>query len=187
MGRHDTTERPGAARRVLHEGRPPRSRRPLAAAAAALALIPMLTGCYLLDPDLLAEGTETVSLEVGETAQVDLGEWSPGVGDDWGPVPSADGDAAAGGTAEGVAAEDGTVDDGVATARVVTSSEVFGVRERHDDGSTGGSYPYAIELTGLAPGTSTVRVIYCYRTAITEGCDQGARDIDPIELTVTVS
>lgn len=144
---------------------------------AAAAAILTLTSCYLLDPDLLAEGTDEVSIEVGETAQVDLGEWSPGVGDAWGAVPVAEGDTG----------ENGIVNNGVVVAGVVMNSEVFGVRERRDGPEGGGSFPYAVELTGVAPGTSTVRIVYCYRTEITEDCDQGPRNIDPIELTVTVT
>lgn len=126
----------------------------------------LLAGCSLLDPELLPAGTEEVTIEVGETTQVDLGWWSPGVGDDWGVLPPGD--------------------DGTVGAQVVTGGSVFGERERRDDG-TGGESPYAVELTGLAPGTSTVLVAYCYRTAITEGCDQGPNEQDTIELTVTVT
>ncbi|MGO2194419.1 hypothetical protein ACT3SQ_00555 [Brachybacterium sp. AOP42-C2-15] len=177
MGRRDATTAPqqacpGGDRRCLRRG----SARPLRLAAAAAAVL-MLTSCYLLDPDLLPEGTDEVSIEVGETAQVALGDWSPGVGDDWGAVPAA----------EGVSRENGRVDDGVVMARVLMNSEVFGVPERRDTGGTGGEFPYAVELTGLAPGTSTVRIVHCYRTEIAEDCDQGPRDIDPIELTVTVT
>lgn len=137
--------------------------RVLAGAAAVLAL----AGCSLLDPDLLAAGTDQVTLEVGGTAQVDLGTWSPGVGDDWGVVP--------------------TEGDDAVEAHVVTNSEVFGVRKARDEPGTGGSSPYAVELTGIEPGTSTVRVIYCYRSTIVGGCDQGPHEIDPIEITVTVA
>ncbi|MDN5822187.1 MAG: hypothetical protein L0H74_09800 [Brachybacterium sp.] len=134
----------------------------LAATAAALTL----TGCYLLDPDLQPEGTDEVTIGIGETTQVDLGTWSPGVGDDWG-VPT-------------------QIEGGAVDAHVVMNSEVFGVRDRRDEPGTGGSFPYAVELTGLEPGTSTVRIIYCYRTPIAEDCDQGPHEIDPLEITVTV-
>lgn len=177
VGRHDAATgqqrlRAAGERRRLRQHRMHRLR--LGAAAAAVLT---LTGCYLLDPDLLAEGTDEVSIEVGETVQVDLGQWSPGVGDDWGAVPVTDDSTG----------EHGTVDDGIVTAGVVMNSEVFGVRERRDGPEAGGSFPYAVELTGVAPGTSTVRLVYCYRTNIAEDCDQGPRDIDPIELTVTVT
>ncbi|MGP9682432.1 hypothetical protein [Brachybacterium sp. AOP3-A1-3] len=177
MGRRDapTTAGRPAARSDRRCRRRDRARRLRLAAIAATVL--SLTSCYLLDPDLLAEGTDTVTIEVGETAQVALGEWSPGVGDDWGAVPVTDDSAG----------EHGAVDDGVVVADVVMNSEVFGVRERRDGPEAGGSFPYAVELTGVAPGTSTVRLVYCYRTAIAEDCDQGPRDIDPIEITVTVS
>lgn len=154
-----------------------RGRRKLPAILTATVAVLALSGCYLLDPDLLAEGTDEVSLEVGETAQVDLGEWSPGIGDRWGAVP----------VTNGSTGEHGTVDDGVVTAGVVMNSEVFGVRDRRDRPEAGGSVPHAVELTGLAPGTTTVRIVHCYRVEIAEDCDQGPRDIDPIELTVTVT
>lgn len=177
MGRRDATTRLERSGERSDRRRRRRDRaRPLRLGSAAVAVL-TLTGCYLLDPDLLAGGTDEVSIEVGETAQVDLGEWSPGVGDDWGAVPVAEGDTG----------ENGTVDDGVVVAGVVMNSEVFGVRDRRDGPEAGGSFPYAVELTGVAPGTSTVRLVYCYRTGIAEDCDQGPRDIDPIELTVTVT
>ncbi|HEX7349781.1 hypothetical protein [Brachybacterium sp.] len=146
--------------------REPRRRpaRPLAALGALLAL----SGCYLLEPDPLPRGTEDVTIEAGETVQVDLGSWSPGVGDDWGVLPQA---------------QEGTLE-----ARVVMNSEVFGVRERRDRPEAGGELPYAVELTGLAPGTSTVRIQYCYRTAITEDCEQRPHEdrVAPLEIDVTV-
>ncbi|WP_193103787.1 hypothetical protein [Brachybacterium sp. FME24] len=143
----------------------------------ASAAVLTLTGCYLLDPELLAEGTDEASIEVGDTIQVDLGQWSPSVGDTWGAVPVAEGDAA----------DHGAVDDGTVRAHVVQGSEVFGVRERRDGPEAGGSSPHAVELTGVAPGTSTVRIVHCYRAKIAEDCDQGPRDIEPIEITVTVT
>ncbi|MEE1650474.1 hypothetical protein V1260_06680 [Brachybacterium sp. J144] len=43
---------------------------------------------------------------------------------------------------------------------------------------------------GVAPGTTTVRVLYGTRAEIEEGCDQdqGTRQapVDPVEITVTV-
>lgn len=164
---------PAGARKIGRRRDQNQRRRPTAAFAALL----LLAGCTVPEPDLLAAGTQEVTLEVGETAQVDLGDWSPGVGDRWGAVPVQEGDAA------GYAA----VDDGIVAARVVQGDEVFGERAQRDDPEAGGSSPHAIELTGRAPGTSTVRIVHCYRVGIEEGCDQGPRDIDPIELTVTVT
>lgn len=166
MTMQDTHVTPQATREPgpggAHRGGSPRVR-----LLAGVLVVLALTGCYLLDPDLLPEGTDQVSLEVGETAQVDLGTWSPGVGDDWGVVPPEV--------------------DGAVEAQVVMNSEVFGVREGRDEPGTGGSFPYSVELTGIEPGTSTVRVIFCYRSKIMEDCDQGPREIDPIEITVTVT
>ncbi len=154
MTRQNTSRGPGR-----------RPARPLAALGALL----VLSGCYLLEPEPLPRGTEEVTIGVGETVQVDLGHWSPGVGDSWGVLPQED--------------EEGTLE-----AHVVMNSEVFGVRERRDGPEAGGEFPYAVELTGLAPGTSTVRIQYCYRTAITEDCEQRPHEdrVAPLEIDVTV-
>jgi len=94
MTRQNTSRGPGR-----------RPARPLAALGALL----VLSGCYLLEPEPLPRGTEEVTIGVGETVQVDLGHWSPGVGDSWGVLPQED--------------EEGTLE-----AHVVMNSEVFGVR-----------------------------------------------------------
>ncbi|GAA1313396.1 hypothetical protein [Brachybacterium tyrofermentans] len=179
MERRDATtaQNPLGERGDRRRPRRHRRRRLRRGTTVAAVLTLALTSCYLLDPDLLPEGTDEVSIEVGETAQVDLGEWSPSIGDRWGAVPLQEGDAA----------EYAAVDDGVVTAHVVQGAEVFGVRARRDGPEAGGTTPHAIELTGVAPGTSTVRIVHCYRVDIAEDCDQGPRDIDPIELTVTVT
>lgn len=174
--RHATTRPERSGDRSNRRRRRPDRTRHLRLGSAAVAVL-TLTSCYLLDPDPLPEGTDEVSIEVGETAQVDLGEWSPSIGDRWGAVPLQEGDAT----------EYAAVDDGIVAAHVVQGPEVFGVRARRDGPETGGTTPHAIELSGVAPGTSTVRIVHCYRTEIAEGCDQGPRDIDPIELTVTVA
>lgn len=123
-----------------------------------------LTGCGA-GQEPLPLGTTDVELSVGETAQVALGEWSPGVGDGWGVVSQTD---------EAV----------LEAVDVFTGGRVFGETER--DLGDGASLPHAVEVTGAARGVSTVRVIYCYRDTIVEGCDQGPRDIEPIEITVAV-
>ncbi len=147
-----------------------------AAAGAAM----LLAGCALLSPGepgtpsasptgtLLEQGTTEVELGAGELAQVSLGEGSQGIGDAWGVVSQSD--------------------DSVAQAEIVMDEEVLGAEEGED--APGASMPYAVQITGLAPGTSTVRVLYCTRAEITEGCDQSQGTLEPpvapIEITVTV-
>ncbi|WP_394213882.1 hypothetical protein [Brachybacterium vulturis] len=146
-------------------------------AARALTLLvgaALLAGCGVLgggsgdDPALLVQGTTEVQLAVGETAQVSLGEGSQGVGDDWGVISQTDAT--------------------VAEASVVMDEEVFGTEDGQD--APGASMPYAVELTGQQPGTSTVRVLYCTRTEIAEDCDQSKGTLDapvaPVEITVVV-
>ena len=146
-------------------------------ALTAVAAILLLAGCGVLGGDeggedaeaeLLAQGTTEVRLAVGETAQVSLGEGSQGVGDDWGVISK--------------------TDDAVAEAEVVMGEEVHGTDG--DEGAPGASTVYAVELTGQDPGTTTVRVLYCTRTAIAEECDQSKGTleppVDPVEITVVV-
>ncbi|ATG50658.1 hypothetical protein CFK38_03330 [Brachybacterium vulturis] len=146
-------------------------------AARALTLLvgaALLAGCGVLgggsgdDPALLVQGTTEVQLAVGETAQVSLGEGSQGIGDDWGVISQTDAT--------------------VAEASVVMDEEVFGTDEGQD--APGASMPYAVELTGRQPGTTTVRVLYCTRTEIAEDCDQSQGTLDapvaPVEITVVV-
>lgn len=145
--------------------------------ARALTLVlgtVLLAGCGVLggasgdDPALLVQGTTEVQLAVGETAQVSLGEGSQGVGDDWGVISQTDAT--------------------VAEASVVMDEEVFGTDEGQD--APGTSMPYAVELTGQQPGTTTLRVLYCTRTEIAEDCDQSQGTLDapvaPVEITVVV-
>lgn len=151
-------------------------RRRTTSALTAAAGILLLAGCGVLgggdgsseDGELLPQGTTEVQLAVGETAQVSLGEGSQGVGDDWGVVSQ--------------------TDDAVAEAGVVMDEEVFGTEDGED--APGASMPYAVELTGQEPGTTTVRVLYCTRTEIAEGCDQSKGTLDapvaPVEITVVV-
>lgn len=150
----------------------PARRRPTAV-LSGLVLAVTLAGCGLLGPQqedavLLEQGTAEVELAVGESAQVSLGEGSQGVGDDWGVVSQ--------------------TDASVASAEVVMDEEVHGTAEGEQ--APGATMPFAVELTGLAPGTTTVRVLYCTRTEIAEGCDQShgtlEPPVDPVEITVTV-
>lgn len=148
-------------------------------ALTALAATALLAGCGVLggsgqaDPPteegvLHEQGTTEVELAVGETVQVSLGEGSQGVGDDWGVISQ--------------------TDESVAEAEVVMDENVVGAEEGQD--APGVSMPYAVELTGLDSGTTTVRVLYCTRAEIAEDCDQskGTLDppVDPVEITVTV-
>lgn len=134
--------------------------------AVLLGAALVLAGCARRGT-LLDEGTTEVELEVGQTLQVDLGTWEPSVGDDWGVVSQ-------------------TAPD-VADAEVVMGSSVVGERPRRDDAAGGGDARYAVEITALAPGTTTIRTLHCWRDGIEEGCDQAPnRPIDPVEITVTV-
>lgn len=153
----------------------PAHRRAARALTVVVAAV-LLAGCGVLsggddsdaDPELLTQGTAEVQLTVGETAQVSLGEGSQGVGDEWGVVSQ--------------------TDDTVTTTTVVMDEDVFGAEEGED--APGASMPYAVELTGQQPGTTTVRVLYCTRTEIAEGCDQSQGTLEapvaPVEITVVV-
>ena len=144
---------------------PPREHLP-ARRAVLLGAALVLAGCAR-GGTLLDVGTTEVELEVGQTLQVDLGSWTPGVGDDWGVVSQ-------------------TVPE-VADAEVVMGSDVVGERRRRDDAAGGGDARYAVEITGLAPGTTTVRTLHCWRDGIAEGCAQEPNSpVDPVEITVTV-
>lgn len=117
-------------------------------------------------------GTDTLTLAVGEGTQVALAAVRPGVGEAWGVV-SAD-------------------PPGVVTAQVVHGAAVIG-QHAPDAGRpprVGGPVATAVAVRALAPGTATVRVLFCFRSAIEEGCDQGqAYGLDPVApvlITVTV-
>lgn len=131
------------------------------------------TSASEVEGTLLEEGTTEVELSVGEIVQVSLGSGSPGIGDDWGVISQ--------------------TEDGVVDAEVVSGGSVIdgGGDARGDDGEAPGSEtPFSVELEGVASGTSTVRVLYCTRSPIEEGCDQdkGTREapVVPVEITVTV-
>ncbi|MGP9694154.1 hypothetical protein ACT3TZ_05990 [Brachybacterium sp. AOP25-B2-12] len=117
----------------------------------------------------LAPGTTEVELAVGDTEQVGIGDVSPGIGDAWGVVARSD--------------------ESVADAEVVLAEKVAGVEkdDATEPAEVGRPTEAAVAITGRTPGTTTVRVVYCYRTAMAEGCDQGPDGpVEPLEITVTV-
>ncbi|MGP9694155.1 hypothetical protein ACT3TZ_05995 [Brachybacterium sp. AOP25-B2-12] len=117
-------------------------------------------------------GTDALTLAVGEEVQVALTAVRPGVGEAWGVV---------------------SVDPpDVATAQVVHGAAVTG-QDAPEAGRrplVGGPVATAVAVQALAPGTATVRILFCYRSAIEEGCDQGQAygldPVDPVLITVTV-
>lgn len=167
--------------------RRPLTRRALTGATIAVIAIAALSGCDLLpgpgagDPSStdpspeptptapLEEGTTEVQLAVGESAQISLGSLNPSTGDQWGLISQ--------------------TDETVADAWIVSGEAVYGPHTPNPR-PTGTPSPHAIEITALAPGTTTLRFLYCTRTAIAEGCDQSNGTLDPPvppqEITVTV-
>ncbi len=120
---------------------------------------------------LLPEGTSDIELTVGETVQVRLPDGSVGVGDHWGVLD--------------------TSDPSVVRADVAIGSSVIGSQPNRSDGGTEPVQQFAIEVTGLEPGTSTVTVLYCTRTReVSKDCDQSQGTlegpVEPVELSVTV-
>ena len=121
---------------------------------------------------LLGEGTTEVDVQAGGVVQVSLPEGSLGVGDYWGVISVAD--------------------PSVAEAEVAIGEEVYGVAPSTEEpDNTGGTQQFAVEIQALAPGETTVRVLYCTRTReVSEGCDQshGTLDapVDPVEIAVRV-
>ena len=118
-----------------------------------------------LSAELLPEGTQQLEIEVGETAQIYWGGSSTSVGDNWGVLS--------------------VEPEGVAEAGFVSGDSVLGF-EDWEDTSTGGDGPTALEVTGIAPGTATIRVQYCFREELAEDCDPGSKDGYPTDVTVTV-
>ena len=119
---------------------------------------------------LLPEGTTEVEMAADETVQVALPEGSLGVGDYW-DVGSVE-------------------DDSIVEADVAIGEDVVGELPS-DDEEEGGSQAFAVEVTGLAPGETTVRVLYCTRTrTVSEGCDQSQGTleppVEPVEIRVRV-
>ena len=120
---------------------------------------------------LLPEGTTEVEVAADETVQVALPEGSLGVGDYWDVVSVAD--------------------DTIIDADVAIGEDVVGELPSGNDEEVGGSQAFAVEVTGLAPGETTVRVLYCTRTrTVSEGCDQSQGTleppVEPVEIRVRV-
>ncbi|MGP9538097.1 hypothetical protein ACT3SP_08795 [Brachybacterium sp. AOP43-C2-M15] len=157
-------------------------------AAAALTL----SGCSLLDSGdpappptdptseeeatpregtLLPEGTTEAEVGVGESVQVALPEGSLGVGDYWGVVS--------------------VEDPGIAEADVAIGEDVVGERPDGSGDGEGGTQAFAIEISGIEAGETTVRVLYCTRTReVSEDCDQShgtlEPPVEPVEIVVRV-
>lgn len=167
------------------------ARRRAAARTGALLAVGALalSGCSLLgigaptdpDPDPTAtetprpgrlepEGTTEVTVAPGEAVQVSLPDGSTGVGDMWGVVSVSD--------------------PAVAEADVEIGSGVFGQPPSSPNPTVGGSSPFSVEITGKAAGEAKIRVLYCTRTEVEEGCDQSQGTLDapvePVEITVRV-
>lgn len=150
----------------------------------------MISGCSLLGEDgsptptptseqpatpregtLLPEGTTEVEVTANETVQVALPEGSLGVGDYWGVVSVGD--------------------DSIIEADVAIGQDVVGELPSDTVEEVGGPQAFAVEVTGLAPGETTVRVLYCTRTrTVSEDCDQSEGTleppVDPVEIRVRV-
>lgn len=128
-------------------------------------MIGFVTAGSTLPPD-----TRRVEIAVGEKAHIGLGRVNTSVGDNYGAVSQQP--------------------SGIVDAEFVTGTEVMGHRkplfeEEKDGASTDG----AIQFTGLKPGTATVRIIYCFRDVIREGCNRGyskGTKNQPFSVTVTV-
>jgi hypothetical protein len=152
----------------------------------------LLSGCSLLGPDgdapspsptgpeqsapregtLLPQGTTEVEVAAGQSVQVSLPEGSLGVGDYWGVIS--------------------VEDPAIAEAAVVIGERVVGV-EPDEPGvdAPGGTSQFAVEVDGLEPGETTVRVLYCTRTKeVSEDCDQSdgtlEPPVEPVEIVVRV-
>ena len=120
---------------------------------------------------LLPEGTTEVEVAADETVQVALPEGSLGVGDYWDVIS--------------------VEDDSVIEADVAIGEDVVGEPPSDTDDETGGTQAFAVEVTGLSAGETTVRVLYCTRTrTVSEGCDQSQGTleppVDPVEIRVKV-
>lgn len=122
--------------------------------------------------EVLARGTTQVNLARGATVQVSLGDYQPGVGDDWGVVN---------------ASPEGLVD-----ADVIRGDAVAGQDAESPSAppKVGGKTAFAVRITGVESGRASVTVVYCTRAAVEDGCDQthGTLDapIEPVVLDVTV-
>lgn len=79
-------------------------------------------------------------------------------------------------------------DDSIIDADVAIGEDVVGKLPSGSD-EVGGSQAFAVEVTGLAPGETTVRMPYCTRTRTVDmGCDQGMLEppVDPVKIRVRV-
>ena len=142
----------------------------------------LMSGCALLGEEesptpaptpregtLLPEGTTEVEVAADETVQVALPKGSLGVGDYWGVVS--------------------VEDDSIIEADVAIGEDVVGELPSDTDEEEGGTQAFAVEVTGLSPGETTVRVLYCTGTrTVSEGCDQSQGTleppVDPVEIRV---
>ena len=120
---------------------------------------------------LLPEGTTEVEVAADETVQVALPKGSLGVGDYWGVVS--------------------VEDDSIIEADVAIGEYVVGELPSDTDEEEGGTQAFAVEVTGLSPGETTVRVLYCKRTrTVSERCDQSEgtleTPVEPVEIRVRV-
>lgn len=181
----------------MQAGRTPaRTTRPQGRSFAALGAIVVLalSGCSLLgadgptpspaspttkEPDspregtLLPEGTVQVEIETGESVQVALPEGSLGVGDYWGVVSVGD---------------PGIVEADVAIGEDVVGQMPHGAEDKDKEG---GRQAFAVSITSLEAGETTVRVLYCTRTReVSEDCDQShgtlETPVEPVEIQVRV-
>ena len=118
---------------------------------------------------LLPEGTTEVEVAADVTVQVALPKGSQGVEDYWDVVS--------------------VEDDSIIEADVAIGEYVVGELPSDTDEEEGGTQDFAVEVTGLSPGETTVRVLYCTGTrTVSEGCDQSQGTleppVDPVEIRV---
>ncbi|GAA2319261.1 hypothetical protein GCM10009853_091690 [Glycomyces scopariae] len=131
-------------------------------AVPLLVLLLALAGCTGPDTTVTLDA-ETVTVTVGETLRVDLGEVNDSVGDNWFLVDGAD---------TGVLADAG--------------SETEGDTSCEGDGC-GGILYWDFEAT--AAGATTLQFQYCFRTGLDDcvGDADGNPPADPVALAVTVT
>lgn len=118
----------------------------------------------------LSPHTSQIEVAVGQSAQLGLGEMNLSVGDGWGVVSQQP--------------------SGIVEAKTVTGEKVFGYTQPPEDvGKAGAPTVGAIQITGTRPGTTKLKVVYCFRDTIREGCNRGYSKADenqPKTITVTV-
>lgn len=146
-------------------------------AAVLLGVVSCVSGCSSSNPEpsptptpppsptveQLPGRSQSLDLDVGEKAYIDLGEVNIGVGDTWGAAGDFD--------------------------QEVVSTEVI----HENCGDAPGSPcigPNSFVVEGLSPGRTTVNLQYCFRSAIELGCpgelEPDAKTREPIVLEVTV-